>query len=58
MIECGIGGEGAKRIGEMLEKNGSLVELHLFGKSLLSSHSSSLAVICALLADWHPWGSD
>jgi hypothetical protein len=29
MIVCGIGVKGAKRIGEMLEKNESLVELYL-----------------------------
>ena len=29
MIECGIGDEGAKRIGEMLEKNESLMEISL-----------------------------
>jgi len=29
MIVCRIGDEGAKRIGEMLEKNESLVEINL-----------------------------
>jgi hypothetical protein len=29
MIGCGIGVGGAKRIGEMLEKNASLMELNL-----------------------------
>ena len=29
MIGCGIGVRGAKRIGEMLEKNASLVEIDL-----------------------------
>ena len=29
MIGCEIGDEGAKRIGEMLEKNESLVEIDL-----------------------------
>jgi hypothetical protein len=27
MIDCGIGGRGVKRIGEMMEKNASLLEL-------------------------------
>ena len=29
MIDCGIGVRGVKRIGEMLEKNESLVEIDL-----------------------------
>jgi hypothetical protein len=32
MIGCGIGVRGAKRIGEMLEKNESLVEINLNGE--------------------------
>jgi hypothetical protein len=35
MIECGIGFEGAKRIGEMLERNASLMKLYLEGASPL-----------------------
>ena len=43
MIECGIGDEGAKRIGEMLEKNESLVEIDLQCEFLLNiPHSSGV----------------
>ena len=43
MIGCGIGDEGAKRIGEMLEKNASLVEINLEGEFPLNiTHSSGV----------------
>jgi hypothetical protein len=29
MIECGIGASGAKRIGEMIEKNASMKKLNI-----------------------------
>jgi len=41
MIDCGIGDEGAKRIGEMLEKNESLVEINL---SLLDTTTNVIAI--------------
>jgi hypothetical protein len=40
MIDCRIGVGGAKRIGEMLEKNASLLKIVLLGENLLKSHSS------------------
>jgi hypothetical protein len=46
VIGCGIGSEGAKRIGEMLEKNGSLMKLQLFGEIPMDSHSHSILVTC------------
>ena len=43
MIGCGIGVRGAKRIGEMLEKNASLVEINLHGEFPLNiPHSSGV----------------
>ena len=43
MIGCGIGDEGAKRIGELLEKNKSLVEINLEGEIPLNiPHSSGV----------------
>jgi hypothetical protein len=43
MIGCGIGVRGAKRIGEMLEKNASLVEISLGGEFPLNiPHSSGV----------------
>jgi hypothetical protein len=39
MIECGIGAIGAKRIGEMLEKNTSLKTLKLGSEIPFTSHS-------------------
>ena len=43
MIVCRIGDEGAKRIGELLEKNKSLVEINLGGEFLLNiPHSSGV----------------
>jgi hypothetical protein len=43
MIDCGIGDEGAKRIGEILEKNESLVEIDLGGEFPLNiPHSSGV----------------
>ena len=43
MIGCEIGVRGAKRIGEMLEKNASLVEINLYGEFLLNiPHSSGV----------------
>jgi len=43
MIECGIGVRGGKRIGEMLEKNESLVEIDLGGEFPLNiPHSSGV----------------
>ena len=44
MIDCGIGVRGAKRIGEMLEINASLISVDLRGKSLLNIHSSSIVL--------------
>ena len=41
MIGCGIGVRGAKRIGEMLEKNASLVEINL---SLLDTTTNVIAI--------------
>jgi hypothetical protein len=43
MIGCGIGDEGTKRIGEMLEKNESLMEIDIGGESPLNIPSSSVA---------------
>ena len=43
MIGCGIGDEGAERIGELLEKNKSLVEISLGGEFPLNiTHSSGV----------------
>jgi len=43
MIGCIIGVRGAKRIGEMLEKNASLVEINLEGEFPLNiTHSSGV----------------
>jgi hypothetical protein len=42
MIDCGIGDEGAKRIGEMLEKNESLVEI--INLSLLDTTTNVIAI--------------
>jgi hypothetical protein len=44
MKVCGIGVKGAKRIGEMLEKNESLLKLDLWGAIPLNSHSSSITI--------------
>ena len=44
MIECDIGDEGAKRIGEMLEKNASLVEIDLQGEFTLNIPHSSVVI--------------
>ena len=44
MIECDIGDEGAKRIGEMLEKNASLVEINLEGEFPLNITHSSVVI--------------
>jgi hypothetical protein len=41
MIDCGIRVRGAKRIGEMLEKNESLVEIDLGGEFPLNIPYSS-----------------
>ena len=41
MIGCGIGVRGAKRIGEMLEKNESLVDINL---SLLDTTTNVIAI--------------
>jgi hypothetical protein len=38
MIGCGMGDEAAKRIGEMLEKNGSLMKLNLCGEHSFIFH--------------------
>jgi hypothetical protein len=43
MVGCGIGVRGAKRIGEMLEKNESLVEIYLMCEFPLNiPHSSGV----------------
>ena len=43
MIDCGIGVRGVKRIGELLEKNASLVEINLSGEFPLNiPHSSGV----------------
>jgi hypothetical protein len=43
MIACGIGVRGAKRIGELLEKNESLVEIDVWGEFPLNiPHSSGV----------------
>ena len=43
MIGCGIGVRGAKRIGEMLEKNESLMKIDLGGECPLNiPHSSGV----------------
>ena len=44
MIGCGIGVRGAKRIGEMLEKNESLVEIDLGGEFPLNIPHSSVVI--------------
>ena len=44
MIVCGIGVKGAKRIGEMLEKNASLVEIDLGGEFPLKIPHSSVVI--------------
>ena len=44
MIECGIRVRGAKRIGEMLEKNESLVEIILYGEFPLNIPHSSVVI--------------
>jgi hypothetical protein len=41
MIDCGIGVKGGKRIGEMLEKNESLVDINL---SLLDTTTNVIAI--------------
>jgi hypothetical protein len=47
MIVCGIEAIGAKRIGDMLDRNASLVELSL-GKNPLNRHSCPCVLYCAL----------
>jgi hypothetical protein len=43
MIDCGIGVRGAKRIGEMLEKNESLMKIDLQSEFPLNiPHSSGV----------------
>ena len=44
MIECEIGVRGAKRIGEMLEKNASLVEIDLRCEFLLNIPHFSVVI--------------
>jgi hypothetical protein len=51
MIGCGIGVRGAKRIGEMLEKNASLMTINLDGGCPLIISSSSNMF---LVEDVHP----
>jgi hypothetical protein len=48
MIVCGIGAIGAKRIGEMLERNASLEILSMGGENMLNSHSSSSLIYSVL----------
>jgi hypothetical protein len=47
MAGCGIGARGAKRIGEMLEKNASLKKIKLGGErplNPLNEHYPSIAI--------------
>jgi hypothetical protein len=44
IIGCEIGAIGAKRIGEMIEKNASLKKLKLDCESPLNDHYPSIAV--------------
>jgi hypothetical protein len=44
MIDCGIRNEGAKRIGELLEKNESLVEIDLQCEFPLNIPHSSVVI--------------
>jgi hypothetical protein len=44
MIGCGIGVGGAKRMGEMLDKNASLKDLSLDGENPLNTFSSPAVV--------------
>ena len=44
MIVCGIGVRGANRIGEMLEKNASLVEIDLRCELPLNIPHSSVVI--------------
>ena len=44
MIDCRIGVRGAKRIGEMLEKNESLVEIDLQGEFTMNIPRSSIVI--------------
>jgi hypothetical protein len=53
MIVCGIGARGAKRIGEMLEKNASLETLNLRCESPFTSHTSFHFDPMCLVADVH-----
>jgi hypothetical protein len=48
MIVCGIGAIGAKRMGQMLGKNASLVDIDLWSENLMNSHSSSSFICCVL----------
>ena len=56
MIECRIGGIGAKRIGEMLEQNTSLKTIDLSCENPFNIHSSSIHfdAMCSV-ADVHSW---
>jgi hypothetical protein len=45
MLECTIGNAGAKRIGEMFEKNASIMEIDLKGGCPLNLCFSSVVII-------------
>jgi hypothetical protein len=46
MIDCDLSDKNAKRIGEMLEKNVSLIKVGLYGANQIESnnHSSSVTI--------------
>ena len=46
MTDCGIGASGAKRMGEMLEKNASLKTIDLSCENPFNIHSSSILMQC------------
>jgi hypothetical protein len=56
MTDCGIGASGAKRMGEMLEKNASLKTIDLSCENPFNIHSSSIHfdAMCSV-ADVHSW---
>jgi hypothetical protein len=54
MIGCGIRWRGAERIGEMLEKNESLVDISLGCEFPLNIPSFSDVILYYLVEDVHP----
>jgi hypothetical protein len=56
MIECGIRVRGAKRMGEMLEKNASLMKIDLSGECPLKIPFYSLVIQHSLDENVHPKG--